>query len=65
MKDLRKFIITTIREYLNENVNRFGVKEITLNDKFLTSYYLDFALDFEEDLDGKLIKVRFKKDEEN
>ena len=22
-------------------------KEITLNDKFLTSYYLDFALDFE------------------
>ena len=41
MKDLRKFIITTIREYLNENVNRFGVKEITLNDAIKLSQLSD------------------------
>ena len=41
MKDLRKFIAITIREYLNENVNRFGVKEITLNDAIKLSQLSD------------------------
>ena len=41
MKDLKKFIATTIREYLNENVNRFGVKEITLNDAIKLSQLSD------------------------
>ena len=41
MKDLRKFIATTIREYLNENVNRFGIKEITLNDAIKLSQLSD------------------------
>ena len=41
MKDLKKFITTTIREYLNENLNRFGVKEITLNDVIKLSQLSD------------------------
>lgn len=41
MKDLRKFIATTIREYLNENINRNGIKEITLSDTIKLSQLSD------------------------
>ena len=41
MKDLKKFIKTTIREYLNENINRSGIKEITLNEVIKLSQLSD------------------------
>jgi hypothetical protein len=41
MKDLRKFIATTIKEYLNENMNRSDIKEITLNDAVKLSQLSD------------------------
>jgi hypothetical protein len=41
MKDLKKFITTTIREYLNENINRKGIKEISLNDAVKLSQLSD------------------------
>ena len=63
MKDLRKFIATTIREYLNENVNRFGVKEITLNDAIKLSQLSDVK-DVGEWLNKPIDKIKYYYKEE-
>ena len=61
--ELRKFIATTIREYLNESVNRSGIKEITLNDAINLSQFSDIK-DVGEWLNKPIDKIKYYYKEE-
>jgi len=63
MKDLKQYIKTTIREFVNENIKRSGVKEITLNDAIKLSQLSDVE-DVGEWLNKPIEKIKYYYKEE-
>jgi len=63
MKDFKQFLKTTIRELLNENINRSGIKEITLKDAVKLSQLSD-VIDVGEWLNKPIEKIKYYYKEE-